>query len=82
MNKDQVIGAAQKAAGRVQDAAGALSGDPMTQVDGKLRQVRGQARGVYGDLTNGLSNLAGDRPATSLAIALGVGVVLGLLAAR
>ncbi len=82
MNRDQVVGAAQNAAGRVQDAAGALAGDPMTQVDGKVLQMRGQARGVYGDLRNSLSHLAGDRPAAALGLALGVGVLLGLLAAR
>ena len=46
--EDQFNGAVDQAVGRVEDAAGALTGDPKLQVDGKLKQAAGAAQAVYG----------------------------------
>ncbi|MBU4433023.1 MAG: DUF883 family protein [Alphaproteobacteria bacterium] len=50
MSNEQIIGVAENAAGRVQDAVGALAADPSTQVKGKLKQAAGSAKVAYGHI--------------------------------
>jgi uncharacterized protein YjbJ (UPF0337 family) len=50
MNSEQIIGSAEQASGRVQDAVGALNGDVKTQAKGKLKQAAGAAKETYGHL--------------------------------
>lgn len=50
MNNEQIIGAAENASGRVEDAIGALTANPTTQAKGKLKQAAGSAKETYGHL--------------------------------
>ena len=50
MSNEQIIGVAENASGRVQDAVGALAGDPATQAKGKLKQAAGSAKVAYGHI--------------------------------
>jgi uncharacterized protein YjbJ (UPF0337 family) len=64
MTEDQVVGAAKKGLGRLQDAAGGLLGDPNIQLQGKLNEAAGQVQSVVGqvkDRAQGAFGLAGDR---------------------
>lgn len=108
MNNEQIFGAAENVTGRLQDAAGALTGDPKTQAKGKLKQAAGTAKETYGhlkevaidavDKTKDSVHVAVDKtkekalagytevetfvhrkPGPALAIAAGVGLVLGLI---
>lgn len=82
-------GAANTTTGKVQDAIGALTGDLRTQAEGKLRQVRGAAQQAYGrvseraDVTRSEADeFIRNRPYEAVAIAAGVGLLLGLLIRR
>jgi len=52
MNRDQVKGAAKDAAGRVQRAAGDLTGNTSQQVKGAAKQVVGKVQKGVGDIRN------------------------------
>jgi ElaB/YqjD/DUF883 family membrane-anchored ribosome-binding protein len=82
-------GAANTTAGKVQDAIGAIKGDLKMQAEGKMRQVRGKAQQVYGRVSERteLASTQADefirtRPYEAVAIAAGVGLLLGLLIRR
>jgi uncharacterized protein YjbJ (UPF0337 family) len=82
MDEQQVNGGFNQAAGRVQDAAGALAGDMKLQAAGKLRALKGQAQSIYGDVFDSIEHAASENPLAALGAALGVGLVLGLLIRR
>jgi uncharacterized protein YjbJ (UPF0337 family) len=82
MNQDRIRGGVKEAVGRVQDAAGGLIGDTRTQLNGKLRQVAGRAESAYGETFDNLQDAVVERPVPAVAIALGIGFVIGLLASR
>jgi uncharacterized protein YjbJ (UPF0337 family) len=86
MTDDRIMGAVKNGLGRVEDAAGGLTGDLRTQARGKIDQAAGavqekfgkareQAQDIYGEV----EDFAKAQPFTALAVTLGVGVVLGLL---
>jgi uncharacterized protein YjbJ (UPF0337 family) len=82
MNQDRIRGGIKEAVGRVQDAAGGLMGDTRAQLNGKFRQAAGRAEGAYGDTLEALEGSVLERPLPALAVALAVGILVGLLAAR
>jgi uncharacterized protein YjbJ (UPF0337 family) len=89
MTTDRVKGAFEDAAGKVQDAAGGLTGDAVTQVKGKLHQAAGKAQGLYGEAADQAQNVfsgvirrAQDNPVAALLIAAGVGYFLARLVHR
>jgi len=49
MNKDQVKGTLDDAAGRVKRQAGEWTGDTKTQVDGAAQQVKGKVEKAWGN---------------------------------
>lgn len=49
MNKDQVKGAAKDAAGKVQEAAGKMTGSKEHEAKGLAKQVEGNTQKAYGD---------------------------------
>lgn len=79
MDSNRVEGTLREAAGRVQDAAGGLLGDGDTQLRGKLRQAAGQAQNTFGQVSDGARSLTSEQPIAALAIAAGVGFLLGAL---
>ena len=86
MTDERIEGVVRKGVGRVQDAFGGLTGDAATQVRGKLNQsgwsgqdAFGQAREMGEGLLEDLEGYAKENPLPTLAVTLGVGLVLGLL---
>lgn len=89
IDETRAQGAANTTAGKVQDAIGALRGDLKMQAEGKIRQVRGAAQEAYGKVSERAQVTRSDadefirtRPYEALAIAAGVGLLLGLLIRR
>jgi len=78
MDENRIEGGMRDFGGRLQDAAGGLTGDPATQVRGKINQAAGQAQQTYGQALDEVRNFALEQPLTALATALCVGVVIGL----
>lgn len=86
MTDERIEGVVRKGVGRVQDAFGGLTGDAATQVRGKINQAAGSAEDLFGQaremgegLLEDLEGYARENPLPTLAVTLGVGVVVGLL---
>jgi uncharacterized protein YjbJ (UPF0337 family) len=86
MDENEVVGAVKKSAGRVQAAAGAISGNNGMEARGKLNEAAGSAQKLYGqaaDQVRGAAGAAGEliteQPVASMAIAAVAGLALGLL---
>ncbi|HWX49847.1 MAG TPA: CsbD family protein [Roseomonas sp.] len=75
MDENRVTGAAREGLGKVQDAVGGLTGDRDTQARGMYNQQMGQAENFVGQLCDNVR----EQPLTSLAIAAGIGYILGRL---
>lgn len=82
MDENQVEGAFKTATGRVQDAAGALAGDPGMQAEGKFRQASGRVQAGLGDAVHEVSHRIEEQPMVALMIAGAVGFALGVLVGR
>lgn len=74
-------GALREAVGDVQQAAGDLLGDAGAQVSGKAKELSGKAQQLYTDLADVIRESTLERPFAALAIAAGVGFILGALRA-
>ncbi len=61
---DKFEGTARNIGGKIEDAAGGLTGDSRTQAQGKIDQVAGQAQQAYGDAKEKVSAAASDASAT------------------
>ena len=79
MDEHRIRGGVKEAAGRVQNAAGGLLGDTRTQINGKFREVAGQAESAYGEALDSIESIILERPLPTLGVALGVGFLVGLL---
>ncbi len=82
MDKNEVEGTIRNVAGKIEDAAGALTGDTEHQVKGKARQVAGTVQAKAGEVFDDVRELAADKPVGTVLIAAGVAFVLGMLFAR
>ncbi len=74
---DRVEGTAREFGGRVQEAAGNLTGDTRTQAQGLYNQASGQAQQAAGQF----SDVIKSQPIVATLIAVAVGYVLGRLTA-
>lgn len=88
MDDDRIKGKARQAFGHLQDAAGGLVGDEGLQARGKLNQGRGNAQDMAGRAKDSISdavcctrNYLAEKPFVSMAIGLGLGLILGNLLA-
>ncbi len=86
MNQDQVSGKVNQAVGKVQEKLGDAMDDSAQQLEGVARQVKGKAQDVYGkayehvyDTADALIERVERYPLTSLAIAAGIGFIVGML---
>ncbi len=79
---DQAKGVANDVVGKAQDAYGGAVGDFATQLQGKARQAAGKAQRTYGEALSSLRDAAVSNPVASLAVAAGVGFILGAMWAR
>ena len=82
MDENRIEGAARDVGGKLQDAAGGLTGDTSTQVRGKIDQAAGQVQDTYGKVVDQLQDLTHDQPLTVLLSALGLGLLFGYLLGR
>lgn len=89
MDENRISGIANGAAGRVEDAYGALKGDTRTQLEGKLKQAKGAAQEYYGKFNDRFSKGQGElddfvrtRPWEAVIAAAGIGLLLGLMKRR
>jgi uncharacterized protein YjbJ (UPF0337 family) len=82
MNKHEVEGTIRNVAGKIEDAAGVLSGDTEHQVKGKARQFAGAAQAKAGEALDEAREFAADKPIGTVLVAAGVAFVLGMLFAR
>lgn len=93
MNEHEIKGAANDVAGKVQGAAGALTGDNAQEAKGKVREVAGKVQASAGEAASRVQESAGEaldsarsfaasRPIGAMLGAAGVGFLLGALFAR
>lgn len=59
IDEDRITGAAKELGGKVQSAAGDLTGDRQTQAEGKATELKGSAQSLYGQAKDTLSDAAG-----------------------
>jgi uncharacterized protein YjbJ (UPF0337 family) len=81
MNENQVEGVANKVAGRIQDAAGALTGDADQQLKGKARAASGDVQAKAGDIIERAREWAAEKPLNAVLIAAGIAFIWGRLTA-
>jgi uncharacterized protein YjbJ (UPF0337 family) len=82
MDENRVEGVVRDIGGKIQDAAGGLTGDTATQVRGKINQAAGQAQQVYGDALDEVTDFTKEQPLVALVTAMGMGVILGFIMGR
>lgn len=81
MNENQVEGRVNKAAGHIQDAAGALPGGADHQAKGKARAAAGDVQAIPSDDVDRLREWAATRPLSAVVIGASVAFLLGRLTA-
>ncbi|KXV10678.1 hypothetical protein CR51_08645 [Caballeronia megalochromosomata] len=79
MDSDKAEGKVKEIAGKVQDAAGDVLGETGTQAVGKARELGGKAQLLYADTTEIVRNKTVDSPLSALAVAAGLGFLLGAI---
>ncbi|MFM0204097.1 CsbD family protein [Paraburkholderia fungorum] len=72
-------GTLREIAGDVQQAAGDLLGNAGAQVSGTAKELTGKAQQLYADFAEVVRESTVERPFAALAIAAGVGFILGAL---
>jgi uncharacterized protein YjbJ (UPF0337 family) len=82
MDENRVEGTVRNAAGKVEEAAGNLTGDARTEARGRARQAAGQAQDLYGQAVDEVQGFAREQPVAALLIAAGVGFLLGAILTR
>jgi uncharacterized protein YjbJ (UPF0337 family) len=81
-NEHQVEGTVNKVAGRVQDAACALTGDADQQTKGKARVAANDMAAMAGGFIERLRDWAADQPLCAVVITAGAAFLLGRLTAN
>lgn len=59
MNEDRIEGTARNLSGKVQEAAGKLTGDAKTRVEGDIKQATGRAQDLYGQARDAAADAVG-----------------------
>jgi uncharacterized protein YjbJ (UPF0337 family) len=88
MDENRAEGTVRKVAGKVQEGVGRVTGDAKMQIEGTANESDGSAQDLYGQVQENASELVrsvGDvvgkfikeQPYTAVAIALGIGWLLG-----
>jgi uncharacterized protein YjbJ (UPF0337 family) len=84
MDEDRITGTARNIGGKVEEGIGRMTGNAQTQLKGHARQAAGAAEDLYGQakdaaasFTDVVQRTIEERPYTAVAIALGVGWLLG-----
>jgi uncharacterized protein YjbJ (UPF0337 family) len=86
VDKNYVEGTVQDVAGKAEEAIGYAAGSPGARIEGKVRQFAGKAQAAYGrtaeDVSTRMRTATKHRPLAALAVAAGVGFLLGRITAR
>lgn len=82
VDTNKIEGTAEDTVGKLQDGMGGLLGDTATQAKGKAKQFAGQAQSYYGDTLDSVRDVTADQPLIAVAVATGLGFILGALIAR
>jgi uncharacterized protein YjbJ (UPF0337 family) len=82
MDENRIEGNARNIHGKIQDAAGALMGDKVTQTRGQANRIAGAAQGAYGQALDGARDFASAQPIMALVTALGAGIIVGMFLNR
>lgn len=81
MNNDQIKGTVDKVAGTVKQHVGDMSDDEQMELEGAARRGAGKARDSFGDAMDSARDYTERQPLGALGIAVGAGVLVGLLLA-
>jgi uncharacterized protein YjbJ (UPF0337 family) len=81
VDRNVVEGTIENLGGKVEEAAGYVTGDPAARVEGKVRQVAGKAQTAYGKAADRVQEAARHQPLPALMLAGIAGFVLGRLTA-
>lgn len=79
---EQAQGTVNEIAGKVQGAFGRATDDTATHLEGQARETLGKAQQVYGEALDHVRESAVKNPLGTIALAAGVGLVVGLLCSR
>ncbi|MGC3986322.1 MAG: CsbD family protein [Pseudorhodoferax sp.] len=79
---EQAQGTVNEIAGKVQGAFGRATNDTATHLEGQARETLGKAQQVYGDALDQVRESAVKNPLGTIAVAAGVGLLVGLLCSR
>ena len=79
---EQAQGTVNEIAGKVQGAFGRATDDTASHLEGQARETMGKAQQVYGEALDHVRESAVKNPLGTIAIAAGVGLVVGMLCSR
>jgi uncharacterized protein YjbJ (UPF0337 family) len=82
IDENEVEGTIRNVAGKVQDAAGGLTGDETLQAKGKLNQAAGNAQQTFGAAAEEIRDTVKASPLSALAVVGAVCLAIGFLARR
>jgi len=82
MDPNRFEGTASKVTGRVEQAAGNLTGDNSLRARGQARAMAGNAQVSVGQALDELRGFTTDQPLAALLAAGGVGMLVGMLMGR
>ena len=82
MGQDGIRDRVNAAIDRARDAAEGVAGDARVHVNDGLRRAADRAEDAYGASLRTVESRAREQPLPALALALGIGFVIGLLAIR
>jgi uncharacterized protein YjbJ (UPF0337 family) len=79
VNENRVERAIRDAAGKVQDAVGAVTGDAATRARGQMNRAAagGGAQNAYWQAVDEVRSFASDQPVIALLSAMTLGIVIG-----
>ena len=84
MDEDRVTGTAKNVGGKIEEGIGRMTGSAQTQLKGQEREAAGAAEDLYGQAKDAAASFTDivqrtieERPYTAVAIALGLGWLLG-----
>jgi uncharacterized protein YjbJ (UPF0337 family) len=84
MDEDRVTGTAKNVGGKIEEGIGRMTGNAQTQLKGQARQAAGAAEDLYGQAKDAAASVTDivqrtieERPYTAVAVALGIGWLLG-----
>ena len=78
MDQDNIQGAAE----RVGSAVDSVTGDLYNSTRAKARELASQAQDAYGDTVDTVRSAASEQPLAAVAMAAGLGFIIGFLVAR